>query len=570
MTDLQALHDATHTMVMGVLNITEDSFSDGGLWLDPAKAAQHGRDMMAAGADIIDIGAESTRPGAKRVSEADELARITGAVKTLIPAGAVLSIDTTRASVAAAALSEGAQIINDVSGGTLDAELPHVVADHDCLYVVQHWRGWLVGSKGANPDQDTSVYEHGVLTDVHDELMRQVDGVLAAGVKPERIIIDPGLGFSKPGIEHNLPLLTGLETFRATGYPVLIGQSRKRFISAMLTGAGTAGADGPTMAQRDDVTAALSALSAEHGAWAVRVHDVANQHGGISVFTGVGERTREGNDLYNEMKESGVIDKTVLVYGQMNEPPGARMRVGLSGLTMAEYFRDVEGQDVLLFIDNIFRFTQAGSEVSALLGRMPSAVGYQPTLATEMGALQERITSTSRGSITSVQAVYVPADDLTDPAPATTFAHLDATTVLSRQISSLGIYPAVDPLESNSRILSPDIVGYEHYETARAVQTILQRYTELQDIIAIMGMDELSDDDKLIVNRARKIQRFLSQPFTVAEQFTGMKGKYVPIKETIRGFKEIIEGKHDDLPESAFLFVGTIDEAVEKAKKGED
>ena len=262
MTDLQALHDSTHTMVMGVLNITEDSSSDGGLWLDPAKAAQHGRDMMAAGADIIDIGAESTRPGAKRVSEADELARITGAVKTLIPAGAILSIDTTRASVAAAALSEGAQIINDVSGGTLDAELPHVVADHDCLYIVQHWRGWLAGSKGANPDQDTSVYEHGVLTDVHDELMRQVDGVLAAGVKPERIIIDPGLGFSKPGIEHNLPLLTGLETFRATGYPVLIGQSRKRFISAMLTGAGTAGADGPTMAQRDDVTAALSALSA--------------------------------------------------------------------------------------------------------------------------------------------------------------------------------------------------------------------------------------------------------------------------------------------------------------------
>ena len=299
MTDLQALHDATHTMVMGVLNITEDSFSDGGLWLDPAKAVQHGRDMMAAGADIIDIGAESTRPGAKRVSEADELARITGAVKTLIPAeadelaritgavktlipaGAVLSIDTTRASVAAAALSEGAQIINDVSGGTLDAELPHVVADHDCLYIVQHWRGWLVGSKGANPDQDTSVYEHGVLTDVHDELMRQVDGVLAAGVKPERIIIDPGLGFSKPGIEHNLPLLTGLETFRATGYPVLIGQSRKRFISAMLTGTGTAGADGPTMAQRDDVTAALSALSAEHGAWAVRVHDVAKSRAAV-------------------------------------------------------------------------------------------------------------------------------------------------------------------------------------------------------------------------------------------------------------------------------------------------
>ena len=281
MTDLQALHDATHTMVMGELNITEDSFSDGGLWLDPAKAAQHGRDMMAAGADIIDIGAESTRPGAKRVAEADELARITGAVKTLIPAGAILSIDTTRASVAAAALSEGAQIINDVSGGTLDAELPHVVADHDCLYIVQHWRGWLAGSKGANPDQDTSVYEHGVLTDVHDELMRQVDGVLAAGVKPERIIIDPGLGFSKPGIEHNLPLLTGLETFRATGYPVLIGQSRKRFISAMLTEAGAAGADGPIMAQRDDVTAALSALSAEHGAWAVRVHDVAKSRAAV-------------------------------------------------------------------------------------------------------------------------------------------------------------------------------------------------------------------------------------------------------------------------------------------------
>ena len=297
------------------------------------------------------------------------------------------------------------------------------------------------------------------------------------------------------------------------------------------------------------------------------INNVANQHGGISVFTGVGERTREGNDLYNEMTESGVIDKTVLVYGQMNEPPGARMRVGLSGLTMAEYFRDVEGQDVLLFIDNIFRFTQAGSEVSALLGRMPSAVGYQPTLATEMGALQERITSTHKGSITSVQAVYVPADDLTDPAPATTFAHLDATTVLSRSISSLGIYPAVDPLDSTSRILSPDIVGREHYETARAVQNILQRYTELQDIIAIMGMDELSDEDKLIVARARKIQRFLSQPFSVAEQFTGMKGKYVPIKETIRGFKEIIEGKHDDLPESAFLFVGTIDEAVEKGRQ---
>ena len=296
------------------------------------------------------------------------------------------------------------------------------------------------------------------------------------------------------------------------------------------------------------------------------INNVANQHGGISVFTGVGERTREGNDLYNEMTESGVIDKTVLVYGQMNEPPGARMRVGLSGLTMAEYFRDVEGQDVLLFIDNIFRFTQAGSEVSALLGRMPSAVGYQPTLATEMGALQERITSSHKGSITSVQAVYVPADDLTDPAPATTFAHLDATTVLSRSISSLGIFPAVDPLDSTSRILSPDVVGQEHYETARAVQNILQRYTELQDIIAIMGMDELSDEDKLTVSRARKIQRFLSQPFHVAEQFTGMKGKYVPLKETIRGFKEIIAGMHDDLPESAFLFVGTIDEAVEKAK----
>lgn len=297
------------------------------------------------------------------------------------------------------------------------------------------------------------------------------------------------------------------------------------------------------------------------------INNVANQHGGISVFTGVGERTREGNDLYYEMKESGVIDKTVLVYGQMNEPPGARMRVALSGLTMAEYFRDVEHQDVLLFIDNIFRFTQAGSEVSALLGRMPSAVGYQPTLATEMGQLQERITSTTKGSITSVQAVYVPADDLTDPAPATTFAHLDATTVLSRSISSLGIYPAVDPLESNSRILSPEIVGNEHYQVARQVQSILQRYVELQDIIAIMGMDELSDEDKLTVSRARKIQRFLSQPFSVAEQFTGMKGKYVPIKETIRGFKEIIEGKHDDLPESAFLFVGTIDEAVENGRQ---
>ena len=298
------------------------------------------------------------------------------------------------------------------------------------------------------------------------------------------------------------------------------------------------------------------------------INNIAKQHGGISVFTGVGERTREGNDLYNEMTESGVINKTALVYGQMNEPPGARMRVALSGLTMAEYFRDKEGQDVLLFIDNIFRFTQAGSEVSALLGRTPSAVGYQPTLATEMGALQERITSTKKGSITSVQAVYVPADDLTDPAPATTFAHLDATTVLSRNIASMGIYPAVDPLESTSRILTPDIVGKEHYEVARAVQSILQRYNELQDIIAILGMDELSDEDKLTVSRARKIQRFLSQPFSVAEAFTGMQGKYVPLKETIRGFKEIIEGKHDDLPESAFLFAGTIDEVIEKAKKG--
>ena len=297
------------------------------------------------------------------------------------------------------------------------------------------------------------------------------------------------------------------------------------------------------------------------------INNVAKQHGGLSVFTGVGERTREGNDLYNEMKESGVISKTALVYGQMNEPPGARMRVALSGLTMAEYFRDREGQDVLLFIDNIYRFTQAGSEISALLGRMPSAVGYQPTLATEMGALQERITSTKKGSITSVQAVYVPADDLTDPAPATTFAHLDATTVLSRNIASLGIYPAVDPLDSTSRILAPDVVGLEHYEVARDVQKILQRYKELQDIIAIMGMDELSEEDKIVVNRARKIQRFLSQPFTVAEQFTGMEGRYVPIKETIRGFREILDGMHDDLPESAFLFVGTIDEAVEKAKK---
>ncbi len=297
------------------------------------------------------------------------------------------------------------------------------------------------------------------------------------------------------------------------------------------------------------------------------INNVAKQHGGLSVFSGVGERTREGNDLYNEMKESGVLNKTALVYGQMNEPPGARMRVALSGLTMAEYFRDKCGQDVLLFIDNIFRFTQAGSEVSALLGRMPSAVGYQPTLATEMGALQERITSTKKGSITSVQAVYVPADDLTDPAPATTFAHLDAKTVLSRQIASQGIYPAVDPLDSTSRILSPDIVGKEHYETARGVQKILQRYNELQDIIAIMGMDELSEDDKLTVNRARKVQRFLSQSFSVAEQFTGMPGKYVPLKETVRGFKEILEGKHDDIPESAFLFAGTIDEVAEKAKQ---
>jgi len=297
------------------------------------------------------------------------------------------------------------------------------------------------------------------------------------------------------------------------------------------------------------------------------INNIAKEHGGLSVFAGVGERTREGNDLYYEMMESGVLDKTTLVFGQMNEPPGARMRVGLTGLTMAEYFRDVQGQDVLLFIDNIFRFTQAGSEVSALLGRMPSAVGYQPTLATEMGVLQERITSTKKGSITSVQAVYVPADDLTDPAPATTFAHLDATTVLSRAISELGIYPAVDPLDSTSRILDPNIVGEEHYRVARQVQEILQRYKELQDIIAILGMDELSDEDKITVARARRIQRFLSQPFSVAEQFTGMPGKYVPIKETVRGFKEILEGKHDNLPESAFLFVGTIDEAVEKAKK---
>ncbi len=298
------------------------------------------------------------------------------------------------------------------------------------------------------------------------------------------------------------------------------------------------------------------------------IYNIATEHNGCSVFTGVGERSREGNDLYYEMKDSGVLDKTALVYGQMNEPPGARMRVGLSGLTMAEYFRDVKHQDVLLFIDNIFRFSQAGSEVSALLGRMPSAVGYQPTLATEMGALQERITSTKDGSITSVQAVYVPADDLTDPAPATTFAHLDATTVLDRGIASLGIYPAVDPLDSTSRILSPDVVGKEHYEVAQSVIHILQRYKELQDIIAIMGMDELSEEDKLTVNRARKVQRFLSQPFHVAEQFTGMEGKYVPVRETIRGFKEIVEGLHDDLPESAFLFVGSIDEAVEKAKGG--
>ncbi len=297
------------------------------------------------------------------------------------------------------------------------------------------------------------------------------------------------------------------------------------------------------------------------------INNIAKEHGGLSVFTGVGERTREGNDLYNEMKQSGVINNTSLVYGQMNEPPGARMRVALSGLTMAEYFRDEKNQDVLLFIDNIFRFTQAGSEVSALLGRMPSAVGYQPTLATEMGTLQERITSTKKGSITSIQAVYVPADDLTDPAPATTFAHLDATTVLSRSIASQGIYPAVDPLESTSRILSADILGKEHYEVAREVQRILQRYNELMDIIAIMGMDELSDDDKLLVSRARKIQRFLSQPFHVSEKFIGIPGTYVPLSETIRGFKEIIEGKHDDLPESAFLFVGTIDEAVAKAGK---
>ncbi|MDY6226160.1 MAG: F0F1 ATP synthase subunit beta [Clostridium sp.] len=295
------------------------------------------------------------------------------------------------------------------------------------------------------------------------------------------------------------------------------------------------------------------------------INNIAKEHGGLSVFTGVGERSREGNDLYYEMKESGVIDKTALVFGQMNESPGARMRVSLTGLTMAEYFRD-QGQDVLLFIDNIFRFTQAGSEVSALLGRIPSAVGYQPTLATEMGALQERITSTKNGSITSVQAVYVPADDLTDPAPATTFTHLDATTVLSRSITELGIYPAVDPLESNSRILDPRIVGREHYDVATEVKNILERYKELQDIIAILGVDELSDEDKKVVARARRVQRFLSQPFTVAEQFTGMQGRYVPVKETVRGFKEILEGKYDSLPESAFLFAGTIEEVIEKAK----
>ena len=297
------------------------------------------------------------------------------------------------------------------------------------------------------------------------------------------------------------------------------------------------------------------------------IHNVATAHGGLSVFTGVGERTREGNDLYNEMKESGVIDKTALVYGQMNEPPGARMRVGLSGLTMAEYFRDVKNQDVLLFIDNIFRFTQAGSEVSALLGRMPSAVGYQPTLATEMGALQERITSTRKGSITSVQAVYVPADDLTDPAPATTFTHLDATTVLSREISSQGIYPAVDPLDSTSRILTPEIVGHEHYEVARAVQQVLQRYKELQDIIAIMGMDELSEEQRLTVNRARKIQQFLSQSFHVAEKFTGNPGVYVRVEDTVRSFAEIVDGKADDLPEQAFRYASTIEDVRERARK---
>ena len=297
------------------------------------------------------------------------------------------------------------------------------------------------------------------------------------------------------------------------------------------------------------------------------INNIAKEHGGISVFSGVGERTREGNDLYGEMTESGVIEKTAMVFGQMNEPPGARMRVALTGLTMAEYFRDEEGLDVLLFIDNIFRFTQAGSEVSALLGRVPSAVGYQPTLATEMGALQERITSTKKGSITSVQAIYVPADDLTDPAPATTFAHLDATTVLNRAITELGIYPAVDPLDSTSRIMDPLILGEEHYNTARGVQEVLQRYKELQDIIAILGMDELSDSDKLVVSRARKIQRFLSQPFSVAEAFTGTPGKYVPLKETVRSFKEILEGKHDEIPEAMFLFAGSIDEVVERFQK---
>jgi F-type H+-transporting ATPase subunit beta len=296
------------------------------------------------------------------------------------------------------------------------------------------------------------------------------------------------------------------------------------------------------------------------------INNIAQEHGGYSIFAGVGERTREGNDLYHEMVDSGVISKTSMVFGQMNEPPGARLRVALTGLTMAEYFRDVEGRDVLLFVDNIFRFTQAGSEVSALLGRMPSAVGYQPTLATEMGQLQERITSTKKGSVTSIQAIYVPADDYTDPAPATTFAHLDATTNLDRGISELGIYPAVDPLASTSRILSPAVVGQEHYDVARGVQSILQRYKELQDIIAILGMDELSDEDKVIVNRARKIQRFMSQPFHVAEQFTGFPGKYVPVKDTVRSFKEILEGKHDNLPEAAFLYVGTIEEAIEKAK----
>lgn len=296
------------------------------------------------------------------------------------------------------------------------------------------------------------------------------------------------------------------------------------------------------------------------------INNIAQGHGGLSVFAGVGERTREGRDLYDEMNESGVIDKTALVYGQMNEPPGARLRVGLTGLTVAEHFRDKEGQDVLFFVDNVFRFTQAGAEVSALLGRMPSAVGYQPNLASEMGIMQERITSTKTGSITSVQAVYVPADDLTDPAPATTFSHLDAKTVLSRKIASLGIYPAVDPLDSSSRALDPDVVGHEHYNVARQVQEVLQRYKELQDIIAILGMDELSDEDKILVARARKVERFFSQPFAVAEQFTGMDGKYVSVKETIRGFKEIIEGKHDNLPEGAFLYVGTIDEAIAKAR----